>query len=83
MEFDTRKKGKISKGTKSNDIMKTVGEVAALALQQEQRRLKLLSHSARLGMSWVLWHGHKRDTEELLLGHLFLNSTGVTALTVW
>lgn len=30
----------------------------------------------------MLWHGHKRDTEELLSVHLFLNSAGETELTV-
>lgn len=81
-EFDTRRKEKISKGTKTNDAIKAAGEVASLASQQQQRRLELLSHSARLGRSWMLWHSHKRDTEESLSIHLFLNSTGATELTV-
>lgn len=30
----------------------------------------------------MLWHGHKRDTEELLSVHVFLNSAGETELTI-
>lgn len=59
-----------------------MGEAAALVSGQQQRRLKLLSHSARLGRSQVLWCGHKRDTAELPSVHLLLNSTSATGLTL-
>lgn len=59
-----------------------MGEAAAPVSGQQQWRLKLLSHSARLRRSKVLWYGHKRDTAELLSVHLFLNSTGAIGLTL-